>query len=210
MMEALEIPLSDRRRRFVQRMQLLQDVFGIVVLIPAASARLQNGTLSHTILGSIEIIAILLALGSAARELKSKHAAAESDVDWSNLFMGVVLFVEYGFNVAAGRKIVSPVLLAAITAVALAFARPLLQRRLGARRIMRIDDTGISVRTSRFRRFAFSWSELREVEERGDIIRFHLRDGSSHTLSLEPYDNAADIRNALRMHKQVTSITGVS
>jgi len=191
----MHIALQDKRHKRVEQVQLLQDTAGVVMLLQPALHRLQgNGTLT-VLLGVIEVIAILLAIGSAISELRGKEHGSNR-VDLSNLYLAIVLFVEYGLGVAAGRKRFSPLLLTAITAVFMAFFRSFLQRKLAGRALL-IDDDGLNARINKFRRFKFRWSELSAIDDTRDVLRMHLHDGRVYQLPLNRYANRDEIRAAI-------------
>lgn len=196
-MSVVEIELHDRRLALVQRVQLIQDVVGVLVLFPAASARLKDGVTPHVILGAVEASAIIIALLAAARELKSTPQVKEAEphVDLTNLMIGVVLLIEHSFRVAAGRKMFSPLFLTGVTSIVLAFARPILMSR--RRRFLRIDENGFLFRSSPFRKFRIDWATVQTLEEDEDQLRFKLHDGTSRTVALKRYSNREDLRTAL-------------
>jgi hypothetical protein len=191
----MEIPLQDNRQKLAQRVQLLQDTAGIVLLFPAALHRLQNPGALTIALGLVELLAIVFAVGSAVFELKGKTHGSNR-VDLSNLYLAVVLLLEYGFGVAAGRKRFSPLLLTALTAFFLAFFRSDLQRKF-ARRGLQVDENGLNARLSKFRRFNIRWSDLSSIDDTRDLLRLRLRDGRVYQLPLGRYANREEIRAAV-------------
>jgi hypothetical protein len=178
-----------------QKIQLLQDLVGVVVLAPAALTRLQT-TGTSLVLGVAELAAIVFAVGAAAVELKS-HRESNARVDWTNLFVGLVMMVEYVYSLEAGRKWFSPLFLTAIAMLVLAFARPLMQTRMRRRSVLRVDDEGFGLRLGPFRKLDLKWTEVAGMEDAGKKLRFALADGSSRTLSLRGFDNRDELRAAL-------------
>ena len=191
-----EILLDDRHRAIADRIQLVQDLGSVVVLVPAAMARLRVGTALGLLLGAFEVIAILLAVLSARDELRGKHESSRY-VDWTNLFVAVAMFMEWGYGVATGKKWFSPLFLTAAVIFVLSFIRPKLLARRGRKRVMRIDNDQLTLVTSRWRKFVLSWADVIAVAETDEGIAFHLKDGSTRRLKLRRYRNRAEIQSAI-------------
>jgi hypothetical protein len=193
----LDIPLHDRRKLMVERFQLIQDLFGIILLAPACWARLQaHGLLTHA-LGFAEVAAIAFAFFAGIRDLRS-HSEPDNSVDLTNLSLGIVLLLEYFFSLSAGHKRFSPLLLTALTGFFLAFFKPWMGSRVQhRRRSIRIDEEGVHVRLARFRKWSIGRHELRNVEAHDDALIFHLRDGSTREIKLRRYLNAEEVRTAV-------------
>ncbi|HUP87925.1 MAG TPA: hypothetical protein VM100_01100, partial [Longimicrobiales bacterium] len=194
----------DRRTVVVNRIQMMQDLLGAIVLFPAASARLQAGLLWHSILGAVEALAILVALIAAVRELMQKDHEAQPAVDLTNLFIGTVLLIENGFRVAAGHKIFSPMLLMGLSAIVIAFARPYGMAR--RRRYLRMDDTGFLFRSSPFRKLRIDWATVAGLEEDESQLRFKLDNGKTHTVNLKRYSNRDELRTAFMERARLANL----
>lgn len=69
-MTPTEIQLDDLRLRAVGRLSEAQDLFSIIVLVPAALARIRTGQSVDVGIAVVELAAIALAVGAAARELR--------------------------------------------------------------------------------------------------------------------------------------------
>lgn len=191
----IEIPIEDRFVETVRRLQVVQDALNLVVLAPAAWARLEEGSALMAGLAALEGSAIALALVSMLRELAGR-SPAPSRVAWLNLFFGAVLLTEYSFARLAGGKVVSPVLLTAVLSLALAFSRRLRELQKSRRRIA-IDEEALRILRSRIRRATFRWSDLASIEERGRDLWMVGKDGRSRHVPLGRYRNADEIRGAV-------------
>lgn len=191
----VEIELQDRVREIAQRFQLAQDAVGLVVLVPAAWARAQTARPLNVAVAVLELGAIVVAVASAARELRGRDAE-KARLDWTNLFMAAVLLTEYGIQRAAGGKLVSPVLLTALSALLLGIL-PHLRTRLALRRRLTIDDAGINVRISPLRRLRLAWADVQHIEEDDRSLAFVLHGGRRRRLSLRRFRNGDEIRAAV-------------
>ena len=149
------------------------------------------------VLGFAEASAIAFAVIAGIRDLRS-HSEPDDSVDLTNLSLAAVLLLEYVFSLSAGHKRFSPLLLTAVTGFVLAFMRPRLAARLAGRgpRI-RIDDDGVHARLSRFRKWQIPKHDLRNVEVRGKLLQFQLRDGSIREINLGRYLNAEEVKTAV-------------
>jgi hypothetical protein len=72
-----EIQLDDLRLRTVGRLSEAQDLFSIIVLTPAALARLRAGHPLNQLIAVVELGAILLAVVAAVRELRREGLQAQ-------------------------------------------------------------------------------------------------------------------------------------
>jgi len=200
----LEIRLVSRRQNFGQRLQLIQDVVGVIVLAPPAWARLHTTGLSLA-LAAVEIIVIVLAVISAASELKA-HEESGGRIDWTNLFLGVALMLEYGFSLETGHKWFSPLFVTAVTMLALSFIRPLLMSRRRARSVIRIDDHGFAMRAGPFRRLNVKWADVESIEDSKAHLRFRQRHGPVRKVRLRGLENADEVRSALLAQARSVSV----
>ena len=69
--------------------------------------------------------------------------------------------------------------------------------RLARIRRARIDETGIDIRTSPWRRTRVAWSAVEEVTEVHAGLRLTLRDGSVRILRLRGLDNRGEVEAAI-------------
>jgi hypothetical protein len=64
-------------------------------------------------------------------------------------------------------------------------------------RFIRIDDAGVHVRFSRFRKFDVAWPDLIDMEFHDDAVLIHNKSGR-RLIPLGRYGNAIEIRDTLR------------
>ena len=178
-----------------RRLQVIQDALSLVVLVPAAWARIRGGHALLLGLAVLEMAAIALALLSMIRQLLGRSHEGK-EIEWLNAILALVLLLEYGSRRAGGGKAIDPALLAGLLALALAVS-PRLRRRRSRRRLLTLDDEGIQARKSLLRRMRVRWADLASIEERSGAVWFVGRDGRKRKLSLRRYTNGEEIRDAL-------------
>ena len=193
----IDLPVEDRVYEMAELYQLLQSGIGLVVLVPAALRRVRAGAPLPVALGVVEIVAIVLALGAAVTQLRSRSDDAPRRLDLLNMFMGAVLLLEWGFATAGGHKWFSPTLLAGVISLALTVLQPRVDARRRRRRRLVIDDDGLSIATTRLRSFRIAWSEVADLTVDERAVRFRCRDGGTRTLSLGRYRNREAIGTAV-------------
>lgn len=192
----IDVALDDRARELAGRVQLVIDVAGLIILTPAAWARIRSGHAILLGLGFLELAAIAAAVVSAAGALRQGERP-EPGVDWGSGFMGVVLLIEYGFARARGGKLISPTLLTGVLALALMLLQPRISARRRSRRRLVIDDGWITIGLPRRRTLRIACGDLRAIEEHGAAVWFVPRRGTTKHLSLWRYRNRDEIRRAL-------------
>ena len=148
-------------------------------------------------LGVVELGVAAALVYAIRRELKAGDREKPAGISWLNLAAAAVLLVEWYVERRAGGKLFSPELLSAFTAGALAVLHPVIQRRRRDRRVLRIDDAGITIQTSRFRRFSAAWSELRAVDAAPDALRFVSAGGRERRVRLRMIINRAEVVDAV-------------
>lgn len=192
-MDPLIIHLQDRRLVIAERMDLVGHGAAAVGLLAAAVDSLS----ARPALGAVELVAAGALVYAIRRELRAGEREKPAGISRLNLAAAAVLLVEWYVELRAGGKPFSPELLSAITAGVLAFLHPVIQRRRRERRALRIDDAGITLQTSRFRRFSAAWSELRGVDAGPDALRFVTADGRERRVRLRTIINRAEVVEAV-------------
>lgn len=201
----VEVVLEDRMVDVARRLQVIQDALSLVVLVPAAWARVRGGHALVLGLAVLEILAIALAMMSMVRQLLGRSREG-TGIEWLNAFLALVLLLEYASRRSGGGKAIDPALLAGLMALALAFS-PRLRRRRSRRRLLAIDDEGIRVRKSLLRRMRIRWADLSRIEEDDRTVWFVRRDGRRRQLSLLRYRNDGEIRDALAKGAAAMSVS---
>jgi hypothetical protein len=207
------ILLDDKRRRVGLWWQKLQHGIGGVPLLLAGVHRLQSpgGGGDLFAIAEIAVAGVLLVL--LARELRSEAAAlrardgeasqhapsshAHAGPDWVDVVAGALLIIEAGHSVHPGGKPIyaHATFLAGIATAMVGLFHGKLARLSWKRREIRFDESGVHVRTSRFRRFSVAWSDVRGIRITQASIAIETIKGS-RAIPLWPYRNAGEIRAA--------------
>jgi hypothetical protein len=211
--KAVTISLDDKRRRIGAWWQKLQHVIGGVPLLLAGVERLQAPSRGGHWLAIVEIViaALLLALfvrdarNEAMTHLKNRALAEpftnphpHKGPEWFDVVAGALLIVEVALSMHPGSK---PLYEHALLYLGFSTALTgLLHGKLASlswkRRFIRVDDGGLHVRLSPFRKFDVAWTDVIDIRlgERNAIVKTK---GGSHTIPLSRYLNARDISDAL-------------
>lgn len=192
-MDPLTIPLQDRRVRIAERLDLVGHGAAVVGLASAALGGLPARTAGGTALVAVELAAAAALAVAIRRELRARDDAAPAGISWLNLGAAAVLLVQWYVELRAGGKWFSPELLSGVVTGGLAFMHPVIQRRRQSRRMLRIDDAGITLQLGRFRRVSAAWSDLRALEATPDALRFVTADGREERASLRMIVNRAEV-----------------
>jgi hypothetical protein len=196
-MDPLIIPLDDRHVRVAERLDLVGHAAAALGLASAAMAALPARSAGAAALVAVELAAAAALVLAIRRELRTRDDAAPAGIGWLNLAAAVVLLVQWYVERSAGGKLVSPELLGGVVAGALAFLHPVIQRRRQSRRLLRIDDAGITLRRGRLRRFHAPWSDLRAVDVAPDALRFVMAGGREQRVSLRMLGNRDAVAEAV-------------
>lgn len=196
-MDPLIIPLDDRRVRMAERLDLVGHGAAVVGLASAALGGLPARTAGGAALAAVELAAALALALAIRRELRARDETAPAGVSWLNLVAAAVLLGQWYVEWRAGGKWFSPELLSGVVTGGLAFLHPTIQRRRQSRRMLRIDDAGITLQLSRFRRVFAAWSDLRALEATPGALRFVTADGREQRVSLRMIVNGAQVAQAV-------------
>lgn len=206
---SITIPLDDKRRQIGAWWQKLQHVIGGAPLLVAGINRLEAGG-EGRLFAIAEIIVSIVLLAMFTRELRAAAAAKlgkaerakaheHSGPDWFDVAAGVLLILEAIRSVHPGGKPLYQHALLYTGAVTLltGLAHGPLANLSRKRRFIRIDDTGLHVRLSRFRRFDIASPDLIEMQLHEDAAVL-VSDSGRHVIPLSRYGNATEIRAALK------------
>lgn len=207
MSEELVIPLRDRKVRLVGKVQLLQDVASALALLPSALRRSHSSDVTELVFAGLEFLAVCTLIGLTIKELKENDDDIRG-VSWTNIIIGVLLIIENTLRVHEGQhKVFSPTLLTGVSSLVIGLGQGRLMRRKGKLRAVRISDTHLFVRLSKFHQFSRPWSEIARIEEQQDSLLLIARDGKSRRIKLKRYDNGADVRTAITDHARKHAVT---
>jgi hypothetical protein len=101
--EPVVVPLRSKRAQKVQFIQKIQHAIPSIVLLGDGLTRVQDGHGQSLALGAVEIAASVAVIGSVLRGFRQLRKATgatvpehqhHSNVDWIDIFIGLMLFVE--------------------------------------------------------------------------------------------------------------------
>ena len=118
--------------------------------------------------------------------------------EWFDVLAGTLLIVEAVLSMHPGSKPLyqHALLYLGLSTVLTGLAHGMLSNLSWKRRFIRVDDDGLHVRLSRFRKFDVAWTDVVDIRlgERNAIV---VTKSGSHTIPLSRYLNARDIADAL-------------
>ena len=191
--EAIVVPLHSRRMERAETMMALLDGVSAINLALEGRERLARG--GAALLGWAELAVAAVLVATAVAMLRGRHHFGR----FVSGLAGVVLLLD-GLSRIYGPKghpswalTLNGLVLLAVAALA-----PRLAARREALRALRLDDTGISYRRTRFRRFAMPRAEIAglAIDERAAVLR--ARDGRERRIDLGDLHNRDEAEAALR------------
>lgn len=207
--DGITIPLDDRRRQIGAWWQKLQHVIGGAPLLVAGINRLEAGG-EGRLFAIAEIVVSVVLLAMFARDLRavaaskmgksrSPEAHEHSGPDWFDVVAGVLLILEAIRSVHPGGKPLyqHALLYTGLVTLLTGLAHGLLTSLSRKRRFIRIDDAGLHVRLSPFRKFDIALPDLIDMQLHEDAAVFMSKNGR-HQISFSRYGNASEIRSALK------------
>ncbi|MDQ2767365.1 MAG: hypothetical protein M3Y30_09440 [Gemmatimonadota bacterium] len=211
--KSVTVSLDDKRQKLGVWWQKLQHVIGGVPLLLAGVRRLETPGDSAHWLAIVEIAFALLLLALFVRDVRAEAAArmrnralaepyttphTHNGPEWFDVVAGTLILIEAVLSTQAGGK---PLYQRALFYLGLAtlvtgLAHGLLANLRWKRRFVRVDDSGLHVRLSRFTKFDVEWTDVIDIRlgERNAIV---VAKTGSHTIPLNRYLNARDITTAL-------------
>lgn len=196
-MDPLLIPLDDHRARLADRMDLVGHGTAALGLLSAAMGGLPARTASGAALVAVELAAAAALAFAILRELRPRDKAGLPRISWLNLLAAAVLLTQWYVELRGGGKAFSPVLVSGIVAGGLAFLHPVIQRRRQSRRMLRIDDTGITLALGPFRRISLAWGDLRAVDAAPAALHLFTADGREQRVRLRMLRNRDEVAGAV-------------
>jgi hypothetical protein len=191
--EAVVVPLSSRRGEKVERVQAAIDGVSAVMLALEARERLARGG-GAAALGWAELaVAALLAAATIAMLRGRSHFGR-----WVSALAGLVLLLE-GLSKTYGPKghpswalTLNGLLLLAMAAMA-----PRFEAWRARRRVLRLDDEGISYRRSRLRAFEVRRGDVASVAIGETLALVRTRGGRERRIDLADLHDRSEVVAAL-------------
>lgn len=203
-MDPIVVPLQSRRQQRAAVFQKLQHAVPAVGLIAAGLEALTSGAHGFGLaLAVVEIgtsVLLIRAIVSSFREARvhrheSHHPA--HGVDWADIWAAGVLFAEAAERWHLTHHIARPVILTAFVTLGLGLFHGRMATSRARRRVLRVDDTGIYVKSRPFNAFEARWREIADIDVTGDAAAIRTRAGKARRLDLADLQGAAAVRAAL-------------
>jgi hypothetical protein len=209
--EGVTIRLDDKRRNLAVWIQKAQHVIGGAPLLLAGIRRISEPGAHGDLFAITEIIVAAVLLVMFARDLRAEAVTrvskselpephhAHAGPEWIAVLAGVLLILEAVNPEHPGGKPLyerANMYLGAITLLS-GLGHGFLTTLSWKRRFIHIDDAGVHVRLSRFRKFDVAWPDLIDMEFRDDAVIIHSKSGRQ-LMPLGRYRNATEIRETLR------------
>ena len=197
--------LRDKRARLLERVQLVQEGSGALLLFSAGTSGLEQH--SGQILSAVQIALAGALLVSIARELWQLRSAEPAEhkqhpgarIGWVNLFAGLALVLEGVQKIGAGSKLIHwPYFLQAMISLGFAFFGDRFERFRARWRVLRLDGTGMHFRLNVIRRFHVARSDIASLEIDGRRATVLTHAGRRRRIALVRLENAAEVEAALR------------
>ncbi|MEO8879346.1 MAG: hypothetical protein ABI446_03040 [Gemmatimonadaceae bacterium] len=215
----ITIVLHDRREHFRIWLQKLQHAVGGVPLLFAGIHRLQAPGGSGEVLAYAEILVAAVLLGMLARDLRAlrgrvapppvtadagehaqteTHSRVHAGANWFDVVAGAMLIVEAIDESSLGGKafFARPNFLLGVVTITAGLLHGILARRSTRQRYLRLDESGVHARLSRFTAFSVPWNEVRAIRLTDTTAIIDTATGA-HTIRLRRYGNARRIRTVL-------------
>ncbi|MEA2562723.1 MAG: hypothetical protein QOH06_4227 [Acidobacteriota bacterium] len=199
---SFELPLVSIRKDRARRLQKLQHAVPAVALLGAGAQRLMHGQRGLGLALAVgELVVSALLLRSAAKELaavrRPEAAQHHHGVDWFDIFAAGVLVAEALEHWHHTGHLPRPTLVLAALTLAMGLFHRQFTGWIGPRRLLRIDEDGIRLR-SRFRRQFFApWPEVEHIDLDEGKARIVARGGAERRIDLADLRNASEVRQAL-------------
>lgn len=210
--EGVTIRLDDRRRNLAAWVQKAQHVIGGAPLLLAGLRRITAPGSHGDLFAIAEILVAAVLLVMFARDLRVEVVRrvpkselhepphdAHAGPEWIAVLAGVLLILEAAHAGHPGSKPLyerANLYLGAVTLLT-GLAHGFLSTLAWKNHFIRIDDAGIHVRLSRFRKFEVAWADIIDAEFHNDAVIVHSSDGR-RLIPLGRYGNATEIRETLR------------
>lgn len=195
-MRSIELEMDDLLPERIELVQAIPDLFGGLMLLDASVGLMQApGVLARIVgwlgLGATAALGVVFLL-----EVRSLRRGSTFRIDRLDLAIGVGLLLLAAHGTLEGGGVSRPDLVVGLALVAKGLVVQRVRERFGMSRSLSIDEVGIRLRLTRFRRLELRWRELAEIRTEADRVTLVSRTGRRYTLRLRRYRNQAQIRAA--------------
>jgi len=191
------VSLRRERRRWLQK---LPHALPAIVLLGAGVNRLRAGEQGLGLALAVgELVVSVLLVRLLMKEVTARrlHASHGHGIDWYDVTAAGVLAAEALEHWHATHHLPRPVVLTAALTLALGLFHRQFAAFIGPRRSLRIDGTGIRVRSRFSRQLLVSWTDIERIDLDNGKARIVARDGRERRIDLADLQNGAEVRQAL-------------
>lgn len=206
------VPLRSRRLKRVQLVQKLQHAVPAFGLLMAGVQSLTAGARGVELGLAVAGIAISGLLGaSIIRGLRAVRRGRTSEphqdhqghgIDWTDICVAGVLFIEAAETWHVRHHIARPVILTGVITLGLGVFHGRMAARAERRRSLRLTDDHLIVGGKPFRKFTARWDEIKHIDMTEHEAVIHTHKGRRRRLDFKDLENAADVRAALEKAQQ--------
>lgn len=169
-------------------------------------------------LGTAEAFAGLLVLGAIGRAIGRLRWGAGSTpprqhiklhhVDWIDIGLATLLFVEVAAHRAETGEWRRPTLLLAVVTLAVGVLHGRITASAAKRQVLKVTDAGVSVGGWFFRRFTAAWTDIDRIDIAEKTAAIVRRDGRTHTFDLIDIRHSNDVTRALTRARTRFEVAG--
>jgi hypothetical protein len=201
------IHLHDRRVQAAGLVQKLQHALAGFPLLIVGFQKVTSG--EEVPIAMLELAIAILVLGTFARQV---HAASQkhvghSRIDWFDMAAAAMLMFEAFHGHHHKPPYLTPQFATAVASVAIALFHGKLHERRLRRRYVKLDENGVEVRSSLFRKFSLGWADLDRIHLSEHKAVFHRSDGKQHTIALRMLHNDEEVRKHLEDHARAAGVS---
>ena len=199
--------LDDHRWKIADLVSKLQHVTAGVPLLLVALGKL--GEEAERPMALVEIAIVMGVLVTFARDVHAarKHHGAHSSIGWFDIAAGILLIYEAFHGAHHKPGYLRPQFLSGVVTLGLGLLHGRLKAIHHRRRRIELDDRGLDIRVSRFRRLSLAWADLDSVDVSGNKAIFVRKDGRRHTFRLNLLANHDEVRKGIAEHARAAGVT---
>lgn len=203
------IHLHDRRVQLADLVSKLQHASAGFPLLLVGLGKL--GEEAERPIAILEITIAALVLGTFAREVwaaRKHHHSSHSAIGWFDLAAAAMMMFEAFHGHHSGKPgYLRPQFFSGLATLVLALFHGRLHARNARRRYVKLDESGVEVRTGPFGKFALGWADLDRIHMAHDKAVFHRSDGKRHTIRLRMLGNHDEVRKHISEHARAAGVS---
>lgn len=209
----MTIYLQDRRLQTADLLTKLQHVIGGFPLLFIGLKRMSGPSpewpmaVLEVAIGAIVIAAFVREVRQTLRHKAGHHSASwHRAIGWFDLAAGGLLIFEAFHQPHVKPGYLRPPFFSGVVTIGIGLLHGRFHTWRSRRRYLKLDADGIAGRLGPFRRFHFSWADLKSVEVSETEAVFQPKAGESRVVFLRRYNNGEEIRAAIADHARVAGL----